>query len=96
MSALSALFRAHALNLLDLNEGCAIEECLCPVARDHFTFQGKWMATADRYPTPGSRGGQYAPDNVRLAHAACNSMAGGRLARNKLTRKKKRELAMAQ
>ncbi len=47
------------------------------------------MATADRYPVPGSNGGKYEPHNVRLAHAACNSMAGGHNSRNKKRKKRK-------
>lgn len=61
---------------------CEMERCLCPEGRDHFESvlaqaRGPWAPSADRWPVPGRDGGEYALDNVRLAHFRCNSSAGG-------------------
>jgi hypothetical protein len=61
---------------------CSMEACICPDGREHFERHGRWRVSADRFPIPGRDGGLYTPDNVRLAHLACNQSEKGRVPRD--------------
>jgi len=72
---IQAILRGHVDALR-----CSAAECLCPNGRDTFAQRGKydrWSLTVDRFPVPGSAGGQYVAENVRIAHYSCNSRDGG-------------------
>lgn len=62
---------------------CTMPICVCPQGRTHFEPTGSrskpWMPTPDRWPVPGRDGGNYVTSNVRLAHARCNYVEGGRV-----------------
>ena len=62
---------------------CAMPDCRDPLGRSHFEARrggaNRWAPSADRYPVPGRRGGEYTPDNIRLSHFQCNRAEGGKV-----------------
>jgi hypothetical protein len=55
---------------------CEMPQCYCFRGRSHFDDPRlgppDWSLTADHYPRLKMHGGHLTPDNVRLAHRACN------------------------
>jgi hypothetical protein len=55
---------------------CEMPQCYCFRGRAYFdpvAAETDWSPTADHYPRLKSHGGHLTPDNVRLAHKACNN-----------------------
>jgi len=70
---------AEGGQILDLR--CEMPTCLCPNGRGCFEPCARpmpdWAPNVDHYPNLKHKEGKRTPDNVRLAHVACNNFDYG-------------------